>query len=66
MGGGEPAHGDIDTTGDLMSAHSVSICMSVNDRILLQYSTCMDYNSGWVNFIQVEYQNTQKYIHLLL
>ena len=60
MGGGEPVHGDIDTTGDLMSAHSVSTCMSVNDRILLQYSTCMDYNDGWVNFIQVEYQNTQK------
>ena len=60
MGGGEPAHGDIDATGDLMSAHSVSICMSVNDRILLQYSACMDYNSGWVNFIQVEYESTQR------
>jgi len=48
----EPVNGDPDTTDDLMSAHSVSMSVNVQfARILLQYGTCTDYNSGWANFL---------------
>jgi len=53
----EPVHGDIDTTDDLMSAHSVSTSVSA-----ACWNTVAVYNSGWANFLWMEYQKHSKIV----